>query len=199
MQVSPQHFFIKRAIHYICVSVSSGSKKGEDYNFDFPKTYSLNFLDFDMDFGKNCTEVVQYYSFSNEAHPENRLDYLNMVFVLLTRFNKSIEECVSLHDKLLYSLCHAHEHEEQPEQLSGNVFDRLFTVIKISNFSSMEQEEYIAKAMFRADQREQLRYAEDKGVEIGMERGREKGREEIFALLENGVSLAEAKRKFGLG
>jgi predicted transposase/invertase (TIGR01784 family) len=91
-----------------------------------------------------------------------------MVFVLLTRFVKSIEECVSLHDKLLYSLCHAHEHNEQPEQLRGNVFDRLFTVIKISNFSSMEQDEYIAKAMFRADQREQLRYAEDKGREEGI-------------------------------
>jgi predicted transposase/invertase (TIGR01784 family) len=181
MQVSPQHFFIKRAIHYICVSVSSGSKKGEDYNFDFPKTYSLNFLDFDMDFGRDCTEVVQYYSFSNEAHPENRLDYLNMVFVLLPRFGKSIDECETLHDKLLYSLCHAHEHEEQPKQLRGNVFDRLFTVIKISNFSSMEQDEYIAKAMFRADQREQLRYAEDKGME------------RILEYLKEGHTLAEAE------
>jgi len=112
MQVSAQHFFIKRAIHYICVSVASESKKGDDYNFDFPKTYSLNFLDFDIDFGKDCTGVVQYYSFSNEDHPENRLDYLSMVFVLLTRFNKRIDECESLHDKLLYSLCHAHEHNE---------------------------------------------------------------------------------------
>jgi hypothetical protein len=94
-----------------------------------------------------------------------------------------------LHDKLLYSLCHAHEYEEQPEQLRGNVFDRLFTVIKISNFSSMEQDEYIAKAMFRADQREQLRYAEDKGIEIGIE----KGRGEVFSLLRQGYSIDETE------
>jgi predicted transposase/invertase (TIGR01784 family) len=198
MQVSPQHFFIKRAIHYICMSVADSGKKGEDYNFDFPKTYSLNFLDFEVDFGRDCTEVVQYYSFSNEAHPENRLDYLNMVFVLLPRFSKSIDECETLHDKLLYSLCHAHEHNEQPEQLSGNLFDRLFTVIKISNFSAMEHDEYVARAMFRADQREQLRYAEDKGIEIGIEKGigigRDREREELFALWEKGVSLAEAKK-----
>jgi hypothetical protein len=161
--------------------VSSSGKKGEDYNFDFPKTYSLNFLDFDMDFGRDCTEVVQYYSFSNEEHPENRLDYLSMVFVLLARFGKSIDECETLHDKLLYSLCHAHEHNEQPEQLRGNVFDRLFTVIKISNFSSMEQEEYIAKAMFRADQREQLRYARDEGMV------------RILEYLKEGHTLAEAE------
>jgi len=49
----------------------------------------------------------------------------------------------------------------------------------------MEQEEYIARMMFRADQREQLRYAKDEG------------RKELFALWESGVSLAEAKRRFG--
>jgi flagellar biosynthesis/type III secretory pathway protein FliH len=36
------------------------------------------------------------------------------------------------------------------------------------------------------------------GIEIGMEKGREEGidigREELFALLESGVSLAEAKK-----
>jgi predicted transposase/invertase (TIGR01784 family) len=193
MQVSPQRFFIKRAIHYICMSVSNSGKKGEDYDFDFPKTYSLNFLDFEVDFGRDCTEVVQYYSFSNEDHPENRLDYLSMVFVLLARFSKSLDECETLHDKLLYSLCHAHEYNEQPEQLRGNVFDRLFTVIKISNFSSMEQDEYIARAMFRADQREQLRYAKDEGRDEGIEIGRSKESEKLFALLESCASLAEAK------
>jgi hypothetical protein len=59
----------------------------------------------------------------------------------------------------------------------------------------MEQEEYIAKAMFRADQREQLRYAEDKGRDEGIGIGMEK----VFFLLEQGLSLAEAKKKLGLG
>jgi len=135
MQVSQQHFFIKMAIHYLCMSIANIAKKGEDYDFDFPRSYSLNFLDFDIDFGENCTEVVQYYSFSNEDHPENRLDFLNLVFVRLSRFDKSIDECESLQDKLLYSLCHAHEYEEQPNGLKGSVFDRLFTIIKIANFN----------------------------------------------------------------
>jgi len=186
MQVSPQHFFIKRAIYYLCMSIADSGKKGEDYDFDIPKSYSLNFLDFDIDFGENCTEVVQYYSFSNEDHPENRLDFLNLVFVLLSRFEKSIEECESLQDKLLYSLCHANEYEEQPERLKGSVFDRLFTIIKIANFSSMEQDEYIRRAMFRADLREQLKYAKDEG--------RKEEREEIFDLWRQGYSLDEAEK-----
>jgi len=114
-----------------------------------------------------------------------RLDYLNLVFVRLPQFLKPLEECESLQDKLLYSLCHAHEYNDQPDGLKGNVFDRLFTLIKICNFSAMEQDEYIRRAMFRADQREQLRYARDKGME------------EIFALWESGVPLDEAKKKLG--
>jgi hypothetical protein len=35
------------------------------------------------------------------------------------------------------------------------------------------------------------------GIAIGMEKGEAKARQELFALLESGVSLAEAKRKFG--
>jgi len=52
----------------------------------------------------------------------------------------------------------------------------------------MEQDEYIRRAMFRADLREQLRYAKDKG--------RDETSDEIFALWESGISLTEAKKKF---
>ncbi len=38
---------------------------------------------------------------------------------------------------------------------------------------------------------------QEEAREEGIDIGRSKGREELFALLESGVSLAEAKRKFG--
>jgi predicted transposase/invertase (TIGR01784 family) len=179
------------------MSIADSGGKGKDYDFNFPNTYSLNFLDFDMDFGEACDEVVQYYSLSNEEHPEIRLDYASVVFVRLARFNKSLDDCEGLQDKLLYSLCHADELEEQPERLKGNPLDRLFTIIKICNFSSMELDEYKARAMFRADQKAQLEYAEEKGIEKGIEQGMEKGMEKVFALLDEGVSLVEAKKILG--
>jgi len=87
-----------------------------------------------------------------------RLDYLNLVFVRLPKFAKPLEECESLQDKLLYSLCHAHEHNEQPGPLKGSVFDRLFKLIKISTFTPMEHDEYVRRAMFKADLRERLSF-----------------------------------------
>jgi predicted transposase YdaD len=37
----------------------------------------------------------------------------------------------------------------------------------------------------------------EEGEARGMEKGEAKARQELFALLESGISLAEAKRKFG--
>jgi len=49
----------------------------------------------------------------------------------------------------------------------------------------MEHDEYVRRAMFKADLREQLRYARDEG------------RDEVFALLESGMSLDDVKKKLG--
>jgi len=129
---------------------------------------------------------VQYFSMSNDDNPEIKLDFMNLVFVRLPKFTKPLNECESLQDKLLYSLCHAHEYEEQPDGLKGSVFDRLFTLIKICNFSPMEQDEYIRRAMFRTDLREQLRYAKDTG--------RDEGVDKVLALWRQGYSLDEAEK-----
>jgi len=50
----------------------------------------------------------------------------------------------------------------------------------------MEHDEYIRRAMFRADQREQLRYAEDMG--------KKKTSEEILDLIEKGYTSADIKK-----
>jgi hypothetical protein len=50
----------------------------------------------------------------------------------------------------------------------------------------MEQDEYIAKAMFRADQREQLRYARDEG--------RKETKEEILDFIRKGYNLSDIEK-----
>jgi predicted transposase/invertase (TIGR01784 family) len=197
MQMSQKKNFVKRAMYYLCMSIADSGRKGDDYDFNFPNAYSLNFLDFDVDFSSYCSDVVEYFSVSNEDHPQMRFEFANIVFVRLPRFVKPLAECESLRDKLIYSLCHAHECKEQPEQLRGNIFDRLFTVIKICNFSVMELEEYRARAMWKADRKAELDCARDEGIEIGRKENRKEGHKEVFALLDNGISLTEAKKQLG--
>ena len=200
MQVSPQKHFIKRAAYYSCMSIVNSGPKGGDWDFNFPNTYSLNFLDFDAYFGESCDELVQCISLCNRKHPAVRYGYLEQIFVILPRFHKSAEECGSLHDQLLFSLRHAHELENRPEHFIDSRLERLYSVAEISKLSSMEYDQYLARFMFRCDQKNQLAYAKEEGIEIGEARSdarHQKEREELFALLEGGMSLAEAKQRFG--
>ena len=100
---------------------------------------------------------------------------MNLVFVRLVKFKKSIEECESFRDKLLYSLCHAHEMESMPEQFAGKVFDRLFEIARISNFSIEERAEYEASRMNMLDYNASMKFARKEGVAMGITIGREEG------------------------
>jgi predicted transposase/invertase (TIGR01784 family) len=116
------------------------------------------------------------------------------------KFKKTIEECRSLHDKLLFSLRNMHKLKEQPKQLKGTFFDMLFSVAEFSSFSPMELTEYMSRTMARFDRSAQLEYAKDTGIKAGMRKGRklgiEQGREEGITqtaknMLAKGYSIAD--------
>ena len=194
MQIGRQEHFIKRVIYYLSMAILDSGKKGKGWDFNFPNVYSLNFLDYDVDFGKNNDNVVQYLCLCNEDFPEVRYDYMNLVFVRLTKFNKSIEECESLQDRLLYSLCHAHEMDGKPKQFAGKLFDRLFEIARISNFTEEEVLEYEASFMTKWDYYAGMQFAKKEGFALGRDEGVAVGEAKGIALGEaKGIALGEAK------
>jgi len=211
VQVGKQAYFIKRVLYYACMAIANSGKKG-DWDFNFPPVYSLSFMNFDLDFKND--DLVQYISLSNDAHPEIRYDYISMVFVRLSRFTKALDECVTLQDKLLFSLCHAHRLKGKPEQFGEEVFDKIFDIARISRFTLEERLAYEANMINKRDQyairMTAINEGKAEGLMIGlaegraegraegMEKGRIEGMEKVFALLEKGISLAEAKRILGL-
>jgi len=195
MQVSEQKFFIKRALYYLCMSVANSGKKGKDWDFDFPKIYSLNFLNFDLGIWEKCDEIVQYLSLQNDNHPEISHDYINLAFVRLPKFKKTVEECESLQDKLIFSLCHAHELKSKPKQLREKLFDRLFEIAKISNFSSMEWSEYISRHKAKHDRYAEKKYAREKGMAEGIAQGIAQTARNLKSM---GFSIAQIVKATGL-
>ena len=157
------------------MAVANSGKRGKDWDFDFPRIYSLNFLNFDLDIWEKCDEIVQYLSLQNDNHPEIQHDYINLAFVRLPKFKKTIDECESLQDKLIFSLCHAHELKSKPKQLREKLFDRLFEIAKISNFNAMEWSEYISRHKARNDRYAEKAYAREKGMAEGLAEGRVEG------------------------
>jgi len=196
MQIGKQKHFIKRAAFYSSSTIVSSAPKDKNkqWNFNFPNVYSLNFLHFDLLAWKDNYEIIHPLSYVDKIMPELRFNFSNLVFVRLSRFRKTLAECESLKDKLLFALKHAHEFDNQPEELGGNLFDKIFQAAKIANFTPSEHAEYRSSLMRSWDDYARIKCAE----EDGMEMGRTKGHKEVFALLERGMSLKEAKKKLGL-
>jgi predicted transposase/invertase (TIGR01784 family) len=177
MQVNSQKHFVKRAIFYSSMNISNSGKKGKNWDFNFPNTYSLNFLDFEPSMLEKHKNIVKHISLHDDDYPEIRYDYIGFAFVILPRFKKSLDECETLEDKLIFTLCNAHKFKSRPKQLGGKFFDKLFTRAKISTFSKMEYSQYTSRMMARADRKAQLDYAREKGLALGVARGRKEGRE----------------------
>ena len=74
----------------------------------------------------------------------------------------------------------------KPEQFVESLFDRLFEIARISNFTSEEVSEYEASLMTRWDYNASMKFAKEEGVAIGEARGIALGRNE-------GVAIGEAR------
>ncbi|MCL2207875.1 MAG: PD-(D/E)XK nuclease family transposase [Fibromonadales bacterium] len=109
-----------------------------------------------------------------------------MAFVRLTRFAKSLDECHTLQDKLLFSLCHAHELNCKPEQFGEEVFEKIFAIARISNFTASERAKYEAEMRNERDQYAIRMTAIKEGKAEGIAMGKAEGRAE-------GIAIGEAR------
>jgi hypothetical protein len=162
-----------------------GMQKRKDkkipYDFNYPIIYTLSFLHFDLDFGKDCDEVIQYLSLSNDTHPEVRYDIMRMVYVRLSRFNKTEEECKTDADMLLFTLKNADILKKMPASFKKPEFKQLFEIAKISNLTQMEHMDYIRQMMAYSDRVHALDFAKKKGRLEGEAIGMEKAAKSMLA------------------
>jgi len=184
MQVEEQKHFIKRSLFYLCMAVANLAKKGRmesrgkkvPYDYNIPVVYTLSFLDFEADFGKGCDEVIQYLSLSNELHPEVRYENLmRLIYVRLTMFDKTEDECKSDLDRMLFIFKNAHKLGKVPKSFKKMVFKRLFEISRISNFTEEELMDYESDMKRFSDHANALAYAKEKGIAIGDVRGEARG------------------------
>jgi predicted transposase YdaD len=121
---------------------------------------------------------------------------------VLPKFKVALEECETTLDIWLWLFNNLHKLDEIPVRFHQSKFRGVFELAEISNFTREELRAYEAAMKEIAVYNATIAYAKKEGEQVGREEGRSEGREErtreLFALLDSGVSLTEAKRKFGL-
>ena len=97
-----------------------------------------------------------------------------IIFAELARFCKTLEECCSDLERMLYVIRNMGNLKNQPDSLKHEIFTRIFRACEIAKFDEDKRIQY-DQDMYD----ERRRIGELKTAEmIGLERGREEGREE---------------------
>jgi len=93
---------------------------------------------------------------------------MRMVFVRLTRFDKTEGQCKNDLDRMLFIFRNAHILGKVPKSFNKTVFKRLFEIARISNFTDEELMDYESDMKRFSDHANALAYAKEKGVTQGV-------------------------------
>jgi predicted transposase/invertase (TIGR01784 family) len=188
IQKAKQNFFKDRSVYYSTFPIQEQALKGE-WNYELTSVYTVGVLDFVFDDHRNEDTLLHIVELKNQQC-EVFYEKLKFIYIELPKFTKSLEELESHFDKWLFLLKHLADLSERPQPLQEEIFNELFDVAEISNFSPSEQQGYQNSLKYYRDlnnvvdtSRQEGRVEGrveglQEGLEMGLERGIEIGRQE---------------------
>ncbi len=163
MQKAEQKYFKDRSIFYATFPIRDQAKTG-DWDFELQAVYTVGILNFTFNDDEND---------SNYFHSEVKLldikkktvfyDKLTFIYLEMPKFNKAEDELETHFDKWMYVLKNLPKFQERPSKLQERVFDRLFQVAEIANFSKKEKDAYEDSLKAYRDMNNVLNTREEKG------------------------------------
>ncbi|MEQ9553681.1 MAG: Rpn family recombination-promoting nuclease/putative transposase [Coleofasciculus sp. G3-WIS-01] len=166
MQVLNVLGFEKRVLYNAAKAFSIQLGVGEDYNLLNP-VIALTITDFEM--FPNSTNVISRYCLKEKETLTDYTDDIELVFVELPKFNKTLEESETLTDKWLYFLKFANTLKDVPPPMATiPAIKQAFTIARQSKLTKRELEALEKREIFIQDSYNAIRKAKLEGKEEGM-------------------------------
>lgn len=204
MQVLNVLGFEKRILYNAAKAFSIQLGVGEDYSLLNP-VIALTITDFEM--FPNSSKVISRYRLKEKEELTDYSSDIELVFVELPKFQKSLAELETVTDKWLYFLKCANKLQTVPSNMEEiPAINKAFNVARESKLTKRELEVLEKQAMFMHDGQNAIRKAEQdamaRGMEKGIEAGIEKGRKEAaIAIARELIDILDAEtisKKTGL-
>ena len=154
MQVAQQNDFADRMIYYASFPVRNyagrGAKTLEEFklHYKLPMIYVIGILDFVLTNVAPNDNIINEYSFRNNANGIQLSDSVHLVTVELPKFKKNYNELESDMDCLLYLFKHLGSMKEIPETLRHRKLEKLFKEAEFVAMKMTEQEKYLRQLMW---------------------------------------------------
>ena len=197
MQVLNVEGFEKRILYNAAKAYSIQLGVGEDYALLNP-VIALTITDFEM-----FPEINQLTSRFILKERDFLINYpiydLELVFVELPKFHKTIDDLETLADKWLYFLKNARQLEIVPESMNlVPEIKQAFEFAKQGNLTPEELDEFEHQAIFIHDQRNIAIKSMKQGLKQGLEQGRREAKLEMAEQLLDMLDDAAISRMSGL-
>ncbi|MEQ8468369.1 Rpn family recombination-promoting nuclease/putative transposase [Coleofasciculus sp. E1-EBD-02] len=184
MQVLNLAFFEKRVIYNLTKTYGNQLKYGEGYSYLKP-VIALTITDFLM-FDQTQRYLTQFSLKENQELFDYPDPEIELIFVELPKFTKTLDQLESLTDKWIYFIKEAPSLEVIPPTFSQfPELDKAMNIANQANFSVEEVEKLRKQEMFLEDQRGSIVKAKQEALQEGVEQGRqEENIRWIFRFLE---------------
>ncbi len=195
MQVLNVEGFEKRILYNAAKTYSIQLGVGDDYTILNP-VIALTITDFEM--FPEINQLTSRFILKERDFLVNYPIYdLELVFVELPKFHKTIDDLETLTDKWLYFLKHARELEIVPESMNlVPEIKQAFEFAKQGNLTREELDEFEHQAIFIHDQRNIAIKSRKEGLKEGLKEGRKEGlKEGRKEGLEEGVEQGRREAK----
>lgn len=173
LQKAKQNYFRDRSIFYSSFPIQEQAEKG-DWDYRLEAVYTIGILDFIFDDHKDEEELYHLVELKNQRN-EIFYDKLKYIYVELPKFKKTESELETDRDKWFYVFRHLADLDSRPARLRDRIFERVFEVAQIGNFTQTERDAYEASLKYYRDIKNVVDTSREEGIEEGIERGIEEG------------------------
>ena len=204
MQASEEDFFFERCVYYASGLYHLELSDGVRYKGLRP-VYVVSFLNYrlrhDDESLWDTDHFISYWQFTERRTGMVANQTISIIFVEMTLFTKTLEECVTEFDRLFYIFKNSDGFQRIPEWIeeAGGISRRLAEACEVAAFDKEKKLKYEIDKMNEWDIQAQKEYAVRKGLEEGLQKGLLEGREEGLEQGREETRLSIARKLFEAG
>ena len=208
MQASEEDFFFERCVYYASGLYHLELSDGVRYKGLRP-VYVVSFLNYrlrhDDESLWDTDHFISHWRFTEKRSGMVADQTISVIFVEITLFTKTLEECVTEFDRLFYIFKNSDGFQRIPEWIeeAGGISRRLAEACEVAAFDKEKKLKYEIDKMNEWDIQAQKEYAVRKGLEEGLQKGLQKGlregREEGLEQGREETRLSIARKLFEAG
>ena len=204
MQASEEDFFFERCVYYASGLYHLEFSDGVRYKGLRP-VYVVSFLNYrlrhDDESLWDTDHFISHWRFTEKRTGMVADQTISVIFVEMTLFTKTLEECVTEFDRLFYIFKNSDGFQRIPEWIeeAGGISRRLAEACEVAAFDKEKKLKYEIDKMNEWDIQAQKEYAVRKGLEEGLQKGLREGREEGLEQGREETRLSIARKLFEAG